>query len=418
MATADRVFVVCLTSDQAEQIRRGDLREFDTQVPHDTASPATGRFTVLVETSRQSAGWRIFGVAVVKTVGSGGSFHRRLRARSVIPLIGDLLDETVLRSELAKPVFELFAAAVRGQAGELTEARSATVLDVLRRYSPDAVAAIEAAISPQRINSTSAGRWQHEADAIRLVLHAAGLDTALTWRPPAPEAPFLAGLVGEPHEATLIDNDMRMPGWQALMGAGNRPDIRVFSDGERRVEILNANATRAEQHYGVDLIYYLAPAQSLVMVQYKKLANDVCSVDSRFEGQLARMREVAKLGSEASDPRGYRLGSRTSCFVKLARAREFDPTADSMMQGMYLPLGFVDLLLSSGGKTLGYRTVERHLNNRQFIALLSDGWIGTTGVSMEDLSRLAAESVNSGSSLVLARDSGGPSVQRRWRGRQ
>lgn len=418
MAAVDRIFVLVLTAEQADQTRRSGLQRFVTQVARSTDSPASGRFSVLVEPAERGVEWRVFGVAVLESGGRGSSFHRRLRARSVIPLPEGLIDEHTLARDLASSGVDVLVKAIRRQAGELTEARSAPLFAALRRYAPEAVDAVRAAMSSHDVDPGSRERWQQEADAIRLALRAGGLDAELPeWRPPASEQPFLAGLVGEPHEATLLDNDMRIPGWDPITLPGVRPDIRTFSSRDRRMEILNANATRAEHGLGVDLIYYLVPTSSLVLVQYKKIVGESCDINARFEGQLDRMRRVAKLGKDATGPSGYRLGPRTSCFVKLAHAREFDPTTDSMMKGMYLPLDLVDLLRAAGERSLGYRTVDRHLNNTQFISLLSDGWIGTTGVNVADLNELAAETLRSGRSLVLAADSGGPSIQRRWGGR-
>lgn len=199
-----------------------------------------------------------------------------------------------------------------------------------------------------------------------------------------------------------------------------RPDIRVFRNEHRRIEILNANATTAEAHLGVDLVYHLASVDGFVMVQYKKLVGDSTRVDDRFHQQLARMRRIDALGCTPKKPADYRLGSRTSCFVKLAKSLEFDPTADRMMKGMYLPLAFVDLLVDDdsatgarGGTSLGYRNVDRHLTNTQFTQLLGAGWIGTTGVTLQQVRDIAQQTLADGRSLVLAADSGEPRPGRR-----
>lgn len=194
----------------------------------------------------------------------------------------------------------------------------------------------------------------------------------------------------------------------------------MFGNEHRRVEILNANATTAEAHRGVGLVYHLAPVNGFVLVQYKKLVGDTTAVDDRFRRQLARMRLIDALGASPQKSADYRLGSRTSCFVKLARSQEFDPTADQMMQGMYLPLDFVDLLLADGsatgargGASLGYGNVDRHLTNTQFTQLLGAGWIGTTGVTLQQLRDIARQTLDDGRSVVLAADSGEPHPGRR-----
>lgn len=84
-----------------------------------------------------------------------------------------------------------------------------------------------------------------------------------------------------------------------------------------------------------------------------------------------------------------------------------------MMEGMYLPLDFVELLLtdgtgggSRGGAAHGYDNVSRHLTNTQFTQLLGAGWIGTTGVTREQLLGIAKETLSEQRSLVVAADSG------------
>ena len=415
MSAHERLFVLALEPTQAQHIDLLGLDGFDTQVPQETDSPALGRVALVVTGDTRAPGWHVTGLAVVESAGRGGTFHRRLRVRGLRRVDADRVNQVILRQHLAEAVYDVLNDAVRRRAAELTEARSRSIGDALRQLAPGVLEAVLAELSPPLLDTTSVGRWQQEADAVRLVLRAAALDAEVpAWQPPARDEPFLAGLVGDPHEATLIDNDVRMiPGWQEVIGASTRPDIHVFGNEHRRIEILNANATRAEAHLGVDLIYHLAPVEGFVMVQYKKLIKDTSPVDDRFHRQLARMRRVVTLGSTPKKSVDYRLGPRTSCFVKLVHAREFDPTADRMMKGMYLPLEFVDLVLadgtatgSRGSATLGYENVSRHLTDTQFTQLRGAGWIGTTGVTRQQLLDTAKETLTDQRSLVLAADSG------------
>lgn len=386
MPAHDRLFILTLEPREARHIGMLRLDRFDAQVLQETDSPALGRVALVVTSDATTARWRVIGLAVAESAGRGSTFHRRLRVRGLRLISGERLNDISLRQQLQAGAYDVITTAVRDRAVELTEARSRPILNVLRRFEPEVLDAVLADLSPPLPDAASIDRWQQEADAVRLVLRAAALDAELPeWQAPPRDQPFLAGLVGEPHEAILIDNDVRlMPGWQELIGASTRPDIHVFGNEHRRIEILNANATRAEAHLGVDLIYHLAPVNGFVLVQYKKLVKDSSPVDDRFHRQLTRMRRIANLGTTPQTSVDYRLGPNTSCFVKLAHTREFDPTADRMMRGMYLPLGFVDLLLADGtatgphgGAVLGYDNVGRHLTNTQFTQLLGAGWIGT-----------------------------------------
>lgn len=424
MSARDRLFILTLEPAEAEQLRSltsihfgswSSVDRFDTQVPRATDSPGEGRITLVVATDPEKSHWRVAGLAITESAGRGSTFHRRLRVRAFRLVDSGRLDETTLQHELGNATGATLNDAVAMRAAELTETRSLPIRDAVRRLEPGVLEAVLADFSPVRPDAASIDRWQQEADAVRLVLRAAVLDPELPeWRPPPRDEPFLAGLVGDPHEATLIDNDIRMiPGWRELVGTSARPDIHVFGNEHRRIEILNANATSAESHLGVDLIYYLAPVEGFVMVQYKKLIKDASPVDDRFRRQVERMRRIATLGSAPQTSVDYRLGPRTSCFIKLAHSREFDPTADRMMKGMYLPLDFVDLLLADGtatgprgGTSLGYENVGRHLTNTQFTQLLGAGWIGTTGVTKHQLLDIANESITGQRSLVLAADSG------------
>lgn len=323
--------------------------------------------------------WRVVGLAITESAGRGSTFHRRLQVRVLRLLDGDRLNVITLHRELDQATRVALTEAVASQAAELTrrgQTRSGRPCDgsrpaCWRRSSPT--------LSPPRLDSASVDRWQQEADAVRLVLRAAVLDAELPeWQPPDRDAPFLAGLVGDPHEATLIDHDIRiLPGWQELIGGA--PDPIFVCSGTSTGGSRSSTPTQrpAEAHLGVDLVYHLAPVNGFVLVQYKKLVGDTTAVDDRFRRQLARMRRIDALGASPRKSADHRLGSRTSCFVKLARSQEFDPTADQMMQGMYLPLDFVDLLLADGsatgargGASLGYGNVDRHLTNTQFTQLV------------------------------------------------
>jgi hypothetical protein len=200
--------------------------------------------------------------------------------------------------------------------------------------------------------------WQEQRDATGCLLRIADFPppALAAWRRPASrDAPYLAGLIAQPVEQSLIEHDIRAAGnafgmfseWRT--GDEVRCDIHVLWDAEgRRLEVANVNATSVEARTGTDMIYYHEPTQSFVLVQYKRLdpRRRSMRVDKRLRGQLDRLDIVAKQSRHAVKPSEWRLGS-DPCFLKLAYWPQ-DPSerpAERLTPGMYLPLSYVRLLL-------------------------------------------------------------------------
>ena len=108
----------------------------------------------------------------------------------------------------------------------------------------------------------------------------------------------------------------------------------------------------------------------------------------------------------ALDSLNYRLDPG-ACFFKLCESVVFDPYAAELLQGMYLPLGYLIACAPSakgerGGLAYGYATVPRHLNNTLFVQLVQDGWIGSAGTVSDDLRAFVEARVRDGRSVMLA----------------
>lgn len=263
--------------------------------------------------------------------------------------------------------------------------------------------------------------WQEQKDAVRSALRIAGFPLSLdTWRRPASrDAPYLAGLIPEPVENSLIDHDVRVADVAFGMASewmnelGTRCDIHVLkSSDERRLEIVNVNATPVEGRLGTDMIYYHVPTESFVLVQYKRLdRNRKISVDDRLLGQLIQLEKVEELSRGPVTPEEWRLG-KDSCFLKLAHWRQgVDGSFNELVPGMYLPVSYVRLLLEDdrtlgsrkkSSRALGYGIVDRYLVSSQFVELVKHGMVGTVGVSREDLKKVVRERKESGHSVVAA----------------
>lgn len=278
--------------------------------------------------------------------------------------------------------------------------------------------------------------WQEQREATGCLLRIADfpLSALAAWRRPASDdAPYLAGLIPQPVEQSLIEHDIRVSGTALGMfdewwvGGETRCDIHVLWDsGGRRLEIANVNSTPVEFRTGTDMIYYHEPTQSFILVQYKRLDPQKRSmyVDKRFYSQLGRLEEIAKLSRSATKPSEWRLAN-DSCFMKLAYWPQAasENTASELSPGMYLPVSYVRILLNdkstwgiqadSTARILGYDQVERHLVSTQFIELVKHGLAGTVGVTAEQLRELVSRQIDDGQSVMVAAESSSESVRQR-----
>ena len=264
-------------------------------------------------------------------------------------------------------------------------------------------------------------------DGYRITARVADLPRAIEEKPadlvrPHPDDvdDFIASILDRTPEPSLIEHDMRVaPPGMGAESIERRPHTKTFVDDRRRITIMNVNATRVEARLGVDLLYYHWTTQSFVFVQCKTLDYDQVDVDERFQSQMTRMAKLSKLGRDARNPHEWRLGS-DFCYHKLAQCRFLNTSSQAMVPGLYLPLSYTRLLLEHDesrnrgeGRTLGYRNVDRYLTNTQFIKLVQEGWIGTTGVSQQDLANTTRVALDEGSNVVLAVDQSSESAKGR-----
>lgn len=291
---------------------------------------------------------------------------------------------------------------------------------------------IAQADAPRLSSDSAADRsWQEQRDAVGTALRISDfpLSPIAAWqRPPSPDAPYLAGLIPEPVEHSMIDHDARVPvdevglfdAWQQQRGL--RCDIHVsYGSNGRRLEVANVNATPVEARLGTDLIYYHEPTHSFVLVQYKRLDARTRSltVDKRLLRQMDRLEAVAALSSSPVQPHDWRLGT-DSCFLKLAYWPDNRQKFHELAQGMYLPLSYARLLLANDctrgrgeSRILGMETVERYLVGTQFIELVRHGLAGTVGTSVKQLRDFGTQRAKQGYSLVVAAESGTETVRQR-----
>jgi hypothetical protein len=292
--------------------------------------------------------------------------------------------------------------------------------------------------NPQMFDAADpAGRsWQEQRDCAACLVRIAGFPplTLAAWQPPTlRDAPYLAGLIPQPVEHSMIEHDIRNGPEAFAMSDrwwrenGTRCDIHVLTDATgRRLEIANINATPAEARTGSDMIYYHEPTHSMVLVQYKRLDWKTKSMraDQRFYDQLDRLEKVAAMNKKAVKPHEWRLGD-DPCFVKFAHwpDKVTGNALNELTPGMYLPVSYVRLLLSdestrgirmdSQARILSYDRVERHLVGSQFVELVKHGLVGTVGVTPDELRDLVSERSAAGQSLMVGVETGDESVHER-----
>jgi hypothetical protein len=261
----------------------------------------------------------------------------------------------------------------------------------------------------------------YQRDAVGLALLLAGIDRAplLEWTLSDGQKPasFLDGLPqARLREDAMIVNDLWMlPGFKAF-----KPHVQGavdFADGRGGLmTVILANRLPLEELTGADLIYYNQTFRSFVMVQYKAMAQEHGNTvfrlpNPQLDKEVRRMdRIIANLGHHAgaADVDDFRLHSNPF-FLKLCPRIVFSPDKVDLMKGMYIPLEKWKLLVKSshvrgpkGGIGISYDNVTRYFDNTQFVALVSNAWVGTHGTHSVPLETAIRETLRAGRAAVVA----------------
>jgi len=257
----------------------------------------------------------------------------------------------------------------------------------------------------------------HEKDAISLALRISGFTDydIPAWNQYSDTAPFLKGYDNVViREDPMVIHDSQVFGdWgkisQFVVGAA------VFFKEGHKLTIMNVNRHKIEETLGVDLLMYHHTYKSYVLIQYKRMIKDGESLSYRL-GDISYKAEIGRMESfqrksqiiTESKPDDYRLNDEFFYF-KLCPADIKEPMSTKMIPGMYLPLSYWKLLLSSdatlgerGGRKISYGNLDRYINNTLFIELLQSGWIGSQVSDTELITKQIQESIAGNHSLVLA----------------
>ena len=355
---------------------------------------------------------------VLRKGDSNSSFTYKLKV-SHPSSIGSPLPANDLRTKLHGSHIKSVDKALTASNGTLTEAADANLVEALKALRPDFADRLDwlRDVRAHHVQSPAADRFHLGKDAIRGGLRIGGFPTDRLdeWvLPDDPEETVLGGIKVADYEVDLIEHDSRvLPGFTPA--PSTRTGVRVFRDGDRRMEVTSINANPQEGRTGADLLYYHHTTRSMILVQYKRLVdNKTVRVDERLRKQLDRMASLQKLNRAPERHADWRLGS-DFCFVKLCRTNTptgvIDPNNAELLPGLYLPLSFLNLALEDDrvlgpqdGVYLGYEQVERHLDNTTFLQLAREGWIGSSGADMKMIGQVANGSLELGNDVHLALD--------------
>ncbi|MFJ8255618.1 hypothetical protein [Streptomyces sp. NPDC094466] len=262
--------------------------------------------------------------------------------------------------------------------------------------------------------------WQEQRDAAQTLTRVTDFPhSALSvWgRPASREDPYLAGLIPDPVENSLIDHDVRVglgnqvPRFDDWRQRGDvRCDIHVLEDSTgRRLEVVNVNATPVESRLGTDMIYYHHPTHSFVLVQYKRLEprRKEYRVNKQLLYQMDRLEQVSQLSTKPARSHEWRL-SADACFLKFAHWRNGAASSTELAHGMYIPLSYARILLEDdctlgpkGGRIFSYERAVNYLVGSEFAELVKLGRVGTVGTSVEQLREFGLQRAREGYNVML-----------------
>jgi hypothetical protein len=297
-----------------------------------------------------------------------------------------------------------------------------SMIEYIKKSYPDVARNIEMLQEEVKGRSTkyhgrSADIAAHEKDAISLALRISGFtnDDIPNWSHEDKAAPFLKGYDHVVlREDPMIVHDSQIFGdWkkiqQYVVGAAE------FVKEGHRLTIMNLNRLKMEETLGVDLLMYHHTYKSYLLIQYKRMTKDGDTVtyrptDHSYFSEISRMEQFKKrkLESDIKDIKDFRLNDEFFYF-KLCQAEIKEPLSTQMIPGMYLPISYWKLLISSsetlgkkGGRLVNYNNVQRYINNTVFIELVQNGWIGSKVGNTELITQQIQESIKGGNSMFLA----------------
>lgn len=315
-----------------------------------------------------------------------------------------------------------------GVGGRLPPATWARFKEVLRSVNRESFSQLERLErlrdrSDSPIDLPGAGIVAQERDATGVmldVLDSSGRlrgKTLSSWAPPGgtPLRSFLDGLDGvRMIEGQAIARD-------AAVFAGSTEDRQtvvgaVFRVGDRTLEVFNVDRTPIEASLGVDLVYYHEEFDAWTLVQYKMMEHHprtpAFRPNEQFDADIKRMAQFRAQFPDKWDVADGRTRYRLcgdGFYFKFCSRIQLEVLSPALLPGMYLPRQYIDALLDPGildpsqGRVITFENTRRHVTNTLFADLVRDAWIGTRGVSSQEISKIVNTGLKAGRSLVLGR---------------
>ena len=340
-----------------------------------------------------------------------------------------------LGEHLSENLRNNYVRSASGLGGRIPPATWKEVIKVIKELRPDKAEAIERLLK-LRLATNDIYRG-HAAEIIALERDAVGValdvfdksselrkDILGSWAPPEDQLPpFLEGIEAvRLSEEQMLANDVTV--FPDSVGEKTQLGAR-FTLEDTILDVVYLNRSKVENILGIDLIYYNHQFDAYTLVQYKRMSKEKLKDedpesavyrpkgDKNFQLEMDRMKGFRKRFPDEWTPPNtwstYRLNG-DGFFFKFCPSITLEPMSQSLTRGMYLPREYVDSLLQADvtdgpnlGKLLSYDNVKRHFNNTEFTQLVRDGWIGTRGVSSEEVTKIIKEALAENRAVVYAR---------------
>lgn len=310
------------------------------------------------------------------------------------------------------------------EGGALTPRTFNQVLESLWSLSPSLHSFLERYRQTRQIQIAQLPRRTREVlanqkDAVATALKIAGIETEKLqkWKPTTDQVSFLSGLehVRVREDAVVVADLNQIPGFDVVKRY--QFSAVTFANQYTKLTVVLANHLPLEEQLGADLIYYNHRYDSFVAVQYKMMergGRDGATFrlpNAQLETEISRMNAAIDGLKNAKDPgmqSDFRLTSNPF-FLKLCARDIFNPDDESLVKGMYFPLGLWKFLSadetlvgSGGGRQITYENAGRYFDNTEFMRLVTHAWVGTTPGQSALLAPIIRETLDSGRSVILA----------------
>lgn len=358
-------------------------------------------------------GVRVDGVALGRRAGRSDTFRKKVHFSEWIAFPPFPIADAI--GGLTSGTRNSAITTTRGEFGGFTSKASAHLLAWMQATHPIAHAAVQTlasriALPAWLTDSDAPGHrtYAEQYDGLRVGLAIAGFDRreALS-RVPHPAEPADVQLASVLEDQIVVHDTQVFSDWVGVPHIVSGAWFEQPGTG-RRLRTFLANKLPLERQTGADIVYYMEDFESFVLVQYKRCIREsqrlLYRPDDQHDREVDRLRKLqaASVNDLPADLKSHRIGG-PFCFLKLCTPEQ--PLTADMAHGKYFDLHGFQLSLETGpkrGRRLIYDNAERYLNNTNFIDLVSQGWIGSSGGGSEKVMQVVEAALNNDRSVLLA----------------